>query len=91
MESKVFTTSKELKKEYNAMRNVILEKLDTQGQKVRLKNAIYLYVDFGTGFVRKTGVLSDMINDVKFYEICGKEYNYKLVTGEWFKEYEEAI
>ncbi|MCY9056100.1 hypothetical protein MOE90_20905 [Bacillus spizizenii] len=81
MESKIFQTVKDFKKEYDAMRSDILERHGIkEGQRARLKNAIMMYQKFNCGWVKITSIKTDMIQTIKIHEELETKFMLKAMV-----------
>ena len=81
MEQYEFSTLKDFRKAYNAIREIILIRHGyKKGDKVKLKNAVMLYQKFDDHWVKCNMIKSDMEDKIKMYEACNKEVYFKLVS-----------
>lgn len=79
--SNTFTTLKEFNKEYKEIRLSIMKRHGyDENSKVKLVNAVMLWVDFGQGFIKYTSVLTDMKDRIKMYEVAKSTPTFKLVA-----------
>jgi len=77
--SKSFTTLKEFNKEYKAIREqIMLRHGYDKNSKVKLVNAVMLWIDFGTGYMKCTSNLSNMKDKIKMYEITNTPVQFVL-------------
>ncbi|MCL1696284.1 hypothetical protein [Lysinibacillus sp. BPa_S21] len=79
--SQPFTTLKELNKEYKIIReSIMIRNGYDKNSKVKLVNAVMLWIDLGIGFMKCTSNLSDMKDKLKMYEVINKSVNFKLTA-----------
>lgn len=79
MKSETFRTLSEFNKQYNLIRNDILNRHGyKKGDRVRLKNAIMLYQNFNDQWLPITSVKTDMVNRIKMNEFLNNKNEFKL-------------
>lgn len=81
-ESKIFSTTKDLNKEYKQLRETIIVRHGYKvGDKVKLKNAVRMMMSIdGETFLNCGMVFSDMKDRVKYNEVTNGNAVFKLVA-----------
>lgn len=79
--SNTFTTLKEFNKEYKTIREEIMIRHGYEkNSKVKLVNAVMLWVNFGNGFIKYTSSLVDMKDRVKMHEISNSKATFRITA-----------
>ena len=79
--SNAFTTLSEFNKEYKAIRLSIMARHGYKpGSKVKLVNAVMLWINFGNGFIKYTSNLTDMKDRIKMYENSSSNATFQLTA-----------